>query len=280
MRFGQLLAALRQARGLSQLDLSVIAGVAQRHISFLETGRALPGPRSAAKLARALQLTPCDKALFALAVLETADTSPPTTGPAEYWSGDAPSRAQPNRRCLQPDDGKHLVRLVETQSPLPAIATNASGDVIVTNRAFDRALSLASPDIPLWQVTCDGVRNFYALTLHERGLLHFAAEPSAIVDVALARLSRAAPFDQRAWQTLETVRRRFPTAGPHIADDHPDRTATEEAYVVDGQRLSFHPIELELQRRSHDGQQLFVSVYAPRDAQTAAFLNGGSGNPT
>ncbi|MDP9139170.1 MAG: helix-turn-helix domain-containing protein, partial [Pseudomonadota bacterium] len=40
--FGTLLRDVRRARHLSQLDLAMNAEVSQRHLSFLESGRARP----------------------------------------------------------------------------------------------------------------------------------------------------------------------------------------------------------------------------------------------
>jgi transcriptional regulator with XRE-family HTH domain len=40
--FDDLLRRWRNIRGLSQLQLSAVTGVSTRHLSFLETGRALP----------------------------------------------------------------------------------------------------------------------------------------------------------------------------------------------------------------------------------------------
>ena len=40
--FPQLLKAWRRKRRLSQLDLGLESGVSQRHLSFLESGRARP----------------------------------------------------------------------------------------------------------------------------------------------------------------------------------------------------------------------------------------------
>jgi transcriptional regulator with XRE-family HTH domain len=40
--FPQLLKSWRQKRRLSQLDLALESGVSQRHVSFLESGRAKP----------------------------------------------------------------------------------------------------------------------------------------------------------------------------------------------------------------------------------------------
>lgn len=55
-RFPQLLRSWRQKRRLSQLDLSLAAGLSQRHLSFLETGRSNPSRQSIAQLGEALEM--------------------------------------------------------------------------------------------------------------------------------------------------------------------------------------------------------------------------------
>lgn len=52
--FGRQLRAWRSSRGLSQLSLSMIAGVSARHLSCLETGRASPSREMVLTLAHAL----------------------------------------------------------------------------------------------------------------------------------------------------------------------------------------------------------------------------------
>ncbi len=54
--FGPLLRGCRRARKLSQLDLAVHAEVSQRHLSFLESGRAQPSREMVLQLAQALDL--------------------------------------------------------------------------------------------------------------------------------------------------------------------------------------------------------------------------------
>jgi len=44
MQTGQILAELRKARRLSQLELALRADVSSRHLSFIETGRSQPSP--------------------------------------------------------------------------------------------------------------------------------------------------------------------------------------------------------------------------------------------
>jgi transcriptional regulator with XRE-family HTH domain len=52
--FGRLLREWRQARGASQLELALTCGISQRHVSFLESGRARPSRGMALHLASTL----------------------------------------------------------------------------------------------------------------------------------------------------------------------------------------------------------------------------------
>lgn len=55
--FGEQLRWWRKRRGLSQLELSGVAGTSQRHLSFLESGRAAPSQPMVLDLAAALNLS-------------------------------------------------------------------------------------------------------------------------------------------------------------------------------------------------------------------------------
>lgn len=54
--FGKTLKSLRRERGLSQADLAARLGSTQRHLSFLETGRARPSPYMLQRIERELAL--------------------------------------------------------------------------------------------------------------------------------------------------------------------------------------------------------------------------------
>jgi transcriptional regulator with XRE-family HTH domain len=54
--FGEQLRRWRKGRGLSQLELAGAAGTSQRHLSFLESGRAAPSPQMVLGLAAALNV--------------------------------------------------------------------------------------------------------------------------------------------------------------------------------------------------------------------------------
>lgn len=64
---GQHLRQLRRHAKLSQLDLALITGVSQRHLSCLETGRAKPSPGTLHNLLTALEapLERCNQVFLA-----------------------------------------------------------------------------------------------------------------------------------------------------------------------------------------------------------------------
>ena len=53
---GELLRYWRDARGKSQLDLSLDCGLSQRHLSFIETGRSTPSRQALLDIAQALDI--------------------------------------------------------------------------------------------------------------------------------------------------------------------------------------------------------------------------------
>ena len=55
-RFGSILSQWRSVRRVSQLDLALATAVSQRHISFVESGRAQPSRELILKLAGGLDL--------------------------------------------------------------------------------------------------------------------------------------------------------------------------------------------------------------------------------
>lgn len=53
---GALIRAYRSARGMSQMELSLAAGISNRHLSFIETGRSTPSREILVSLAVALDV--------------------------------------------------------------------------------------------------------------------------------------------------------------------------------------------------------------------------------
>ena len=70
--FGRHMKLWRRQSGISQLELSVRAGLSQRHVSFIETGRSRPGEDVVHKVAEALEVPLRDRNLM----LEAAGLAP------------------------------------------------------------------------------------------------------------------------------------------------------------------------------------------------------------
>jgi transcriptional regulator with XRE-family HTH domain len=117
-RFGDLLRAWRRRRGMSQLDLALSCDVSQRHVSFLESGRARPSRGMVLHLAGALAVPLRQQNELLLA------------------AGFAPafgerSAEAPDMRLVT----DALKRMLAQQEPFPALIVDGGYKVLDANRA-------------------------------------------------------------------------------------------------------------------------------------------------
>lgn len=224
MAFGSILTARRRALNLSQQELALRCGLSQRHVSFLETGRARPGRMALAKIIDGLALAgPEAGELLGAAGLR------PKSAPLDWDdAGFAPARAA-------------LERILAKHEPWPAFARLAGGDLLLANRGLENLLRWASPDRCLWQASRPGGRpNIYDLSLHPAGLPRFMAEPGRLAPHLLARLRRAARLDGAAMATLRRVRGHpAARAASSPLQDRAPAAVLSERYIVRGERLAF-----------------------------------------
>lgn len=117
--FGQQLRTWRRKRGLSQLELSVLAETTPRHVSFIETGRSRPGRELVLRLSESMELP-----------IRARNTLLTTAGlAAEYAERDLNDEGmQPFRRAVE--------AILERHSPYPACAIDTLGRHQMTNPAF------------------------------------------------------------------------------------------------------------------------------------------------
>ena len=115
--FRALLRHYRNARGMSQLDLSSAAEVSCRHISFLETGRAQPSREMVLRLAAALGLGLRD----ANALLHAAGL------PRAF-------RETRGEQALPPMIERVIERMLAQQEPYPMVVLNGRYDLLRANR--------------------------------------------------------------------------------------------------------------------------------------------------
>lgn len=123
--FGRQLKQWRRQRGVSQLALAERAQVSQRHISFIETGRARPGEETVHRIAEALEIPLRERN----SMLEAAGL---TAMYPEHPMSDA--ALAPFRQAI--------ARMLETHEPYPAFVINRWWDVVEVNKAARRFLPL------------------------------------------------------------------------------------------------------------------------------------------
>ena len=162
--FPNLLREWRQKRRLSQLDLALSAGVSQRHVSFLESGRANPSRGMILQLSETLEVPLRDRNAWLTA------------------AGFAPVFR--TRALDDPQMGQVLaaVRMMLTaHEPFPAIALDRGWNVRMSNRPFDRLGAMLGEDI--WTRTGCGE---WVTNIDQRPLLDQAAQRRSLETLAQA----------------------------------------------------------------------------------------------
>jgi transcriptional regulator with XRE-family HTH domain len=165
---GSLLRYWRDVRGVSQLDLSLEAGVSQRQISFIESGRSVPGRDTLLILAQTLDVPLRERNALLLAA-----------GYAPVYS-EAPWNAQEMHSVV-----RALERVVRQHEPFPAIVMDRYWNVLMTNdaapRFFNCFIDMASRE---------GPRNMLHLIFDPQGMRPFVADWDNVSRSLLQRVYR------------------------------------------------------------------------------------------
>src|SRR5262245_34454333 len=120
----------RQSRRWSQLELALRAGTTQRHLSFMEHGRSMPGRTMVVRLAESLELTLRERNALLLA------------------AGYAPifTESQLDDRSLRPVR-EAIERILEGHLPYPAVVVRPYGELVAANAAVEVLTSGAAPEL-------------------------------------------------------------------------------------------------------------------------------------
>jgi hypothetical protein len=132
---------------VSQLELAVRAGTTQRHVSFIESGRSLPGRDMIIRLSESLQLSLRDRNALLLA-----------GGFAPAY--DETPYGDPSLGTIH----TALTTVVEGHRPYPTVVVDRRGDLVLTNRSFDALIAGVAPHL------LDKPVNGPRLLLHPDGL--------------------------------------------------------------------------------------------------------------
>jgi transcriptional regulator with XRE-family HTH domain len=187
--FGPLLRDCRRARKLSQLGLATHAEVSQRHLSFLESGRAQPSREMVLQLAQALDLPLRERNRLLLCA---------------GFAGVYPERRleaadmQPARDALE--------ILIRHHLPWPAIVVDRAWNLLMQNTAVPTVFGVLGDLEEMWQRVCGGgARNVLKLTLHQDGLRPFIVNLEAIAPPLLARTAHEALSHPETQAVLDEV---------------------------------------------------------------------------
>jgi transcriptional regulator with XRE-family HTH domain len=253
---GDLLRGWRQRRRMSQLDLACEADISTRHLSFIETGRALPSRDMVLHLAERLEVPLRERNLLLTA------------------AGYAP--VFPERPLSDP--ALHAARMavdlvLAGHEPYPALAVDRHWTLITANNAAMRLLAGVDPALLKPPV------NVLRLGLHPSGLAPRTANLAEWRAHLLARLQHqvALSADPVLIALLEELRGypapQAPSTGRPANDHDTAGVVVPFQLVTEGGTLAFlstttvfgTPVDITL-------SELALESFFPADAGTAAAL--------
>jgi len=254
---GDLLRAWRQRRRLSQLALSVDAGVSTRHLSLFESGRAMPSRDMLLNLAEHLAVP-----------LRERNTLPLSAGYAPMF---------PQRALDDPDmhAARHAVDLVlRGHEPYPALAVDRHSTLVAANAAVGALLAGVDPVLLASPV------NVLRLSLHPGGHADRIVNYQEWRDHILARLhEQVVASGDATLEALEKELAAYPLPGGWTTPPKRSADTATGALVVplqlrtDGGVLSVistttvfgKPVDVTL-------SEIAIESLFPADARTADIL--------
>lgn len=218
---GTLLRHWRDLKGLSQFDLSLEAGVSQKHVSFIESGRSRPSPQMVIDLAEALHVPLRERNAILLA------------------AGHAPRYAEAGLEApVMERVTTALRRMLHQNEPFPAIVMDRQWNVVLANdaapRFFGCFIDLTSRPSP---------RNLLHLLFDPAGLRPFVVDWPATARMLLARIFREAPghaIDAGTRQLVDQLGR-YPEVDTRQGAPEPDVASPliPLTFTKDGTTLSY-----------------------------------------
>lgn len=205
---GVLLRHWRDRRGTSQLDLSLDTGVSQRHISFIESGRSVPGRQVLVAIAQALDIPLRDRNILMLA------------------AGYAPLYSESAWNAVEMQSVTNaLGRMLRQHEPFPALVMDRYWDVLMTNesapRFFNCFIDMAARKAP---------RNMLHLMFDPAGMRPFIANWEDVARGLFERVYRESVgrvIDERTKELLTAL-----LAYPDVKTEWKAATALDALPVI------------------------------------------------
>jgi transcriptional regulator with XRE-family HTH domain len=251
---GDLLKQWRGVRGRSQLDLSFDAGVSQRQVSFIESGRSVPTRSTLMGIAQALEIPLRERNALLLAA-----------GYAPLYSDAAWNSDEMN------SISKALERMIAQHEPYPAIVMDRYWNVLLTNdaapRFFNCFIDMSKRPSP---------RNMLHLMFDPHGMRPFIANWQALAKTLIQRVHREAVghvVDQKTKDLVADL-----LAYPDVRSDWRAPEALSMlpmmpmSFVKDGATMNYFSLVTTVGTpQTIAAQELRVECMYPADDETEAF---------
>lgn len=163
----------RQKRRMSQLDLALTSGVSQRHVSFLESGRARPSRGMILRLTETLEV--------------------PLRERNEWLTAAGFAHAFRARMMDDPQMGQVMAAvrmMLANHAPFPAIAVDRAWNIRMANAPFEMLAAIIGDDV--WARVGGGERNLMRLFFHPGGIRPMVTNWEAIAPLLWRRAQREA----------------------------------------------------------------------------------------
>ncbi|MGC1563033.1 MAG: helix-turn-helix transcriptional regulator [Bradyrhizobium sp.] len=260
--FGSVLSEWRAARRLSQLGLALLTGVSQRHISFVESGRAQPSRDTIFKLADGLDLSLRARNDLFLA------------------AGYAPAYAERRLELAEMMAAREALEMIlRHHEPYPAVVMDAGWNIVMQNAAASRIIAHCVGTDALRQLFPNGIVNFMQLMFSENGLRPHIRNWTHTRLALLKRLRREAAANPAS--PSEALRRGFgseeQTAGEAVINDESlDPMLSLELRVGDSLLRLFNTFTTFGTPQDVSLQELRIDMSFPADEATRRFLDAAA----
>lgn len=261
--FGSVLSEWRAVRRLSQLDLALMTGISQRHISFVESGRANPSRDMIFKLADGLDLP-----------LRARNDLLLTAGFAPAY----PERALDLAEMKAARGALELI--LKHQEPYPAIVMDANWNLVMRNEASSRILAYCIEPEVFRALAPSGVINFMEMMFAPNGLKPHILNWKYWRAALLRRLRREAAGNANS--PSEVLRRKFnsepqqPVDGVGHHDDGSDPMLSLELRIGDTTLRLFTTFTTFGTPQDVSLQELRIDMSFPADEVTRCFLDAAA----
>lgn len=258
--FPDLLRTWRRRRRLSQMELALESGVSQRHLSFLESGRARPSRAMILDLSETLAVPLRERNGWLLA------------------AGFAPVFRARGLDDPQMTQVMGAVRMMlANHEPFPAVALDRAWNVRLSNGPFDRLVAMLGAD--LWTRVGGERRNVMRLFFHPDGVRPFVANWDAVAPLLWHRVRREAEAvgAPETGEILAELERHLDTDALRATEDEALVPVLPLVIEKDGLRVSlFTVIATFGTPQDVTADELRIESLFPADAATERLFRGGS----